>query len=63
MRYAHDYLNEALGYLMQIFEGQLTFVQLAVRENFVNNLLNKSLDPGSRGITQSTGSRLYSICQ
>jgi uncharacterized protein YejL (UPF0352 family) len=63
MRYSHDDLNEALGDLMQIFEGQLTFVQLAVRKNLIDNFLNKSLNPGSRGISQSTGSRLHGICQ
>lgn len=35
---------------MQIFQGQLAAVQLAVRENFVYQILYKALDSGWRWI-------------
>jgi hypothetical protein len=48
---------------MQILQGQLAVVQLAVRENLVYQILYKTLDSGWRRIGQRSRRRFNRVCQ
>ncbi len=54
---------EALGDLMQVFQGEFTFIQLAIGENTVDNLLQQALQPCGGGFEEGPGRRLHRIRQ
>lgn len=48
---------------MEIRQGQGAFIQLIIREKFVDQLLDQALDPGRRGVLQAPGGRFHYIGQ
>lgn len=51
------------GNLVQIFKGQLTFIQLAIYKNIIDQLLDQSLNSVRRRIQKSAGGRFDTVCQ
>src|SRR6185369_17793135 len=60
---AGEYPVEALGDLVQVLEGQLTLVQLAVHEDVVDDLLHQPLDARRGGIDQGARGGLHAVRQ
>ena len=63
MIYTGKNLVEAFGNFVQVFEGKFTGIQLAVGKNFVNQVLNQSLDSGRSGVFKGSGRSLNCICK
>ena len=60
---AGQYFYEAFGDAVQVFEGQLAMVQLAVREDLVHQMLHQALNSGRRRIIEGTRSGFHDIGQ
>src|SRR5208337_4620320 len=60
---ANQDLVKALGDVVQVPQGQLAFVQLAVSEDIVDDLLHHSLDTGGGGIAEGPGGGLRLVRQ
>ncbi len=56
-------LVEAFGDIVQVLEGKFTGIQLTVGKNFVDQVLNESLDSGRSGIFKGSGCSLHCICK
>jgi hypothetical protein len=58
---AVENLIETLCDLVEVPEGQLTFIELAVQENLVNDSLHESLDTRGRRVLKRPRCRLHPI--
>lgn len=55
--------NKARGNQGQVFQGQVTLIQLTVRKGVIDYLLDQSLQPGRGGIHQGPGSGFNGVGQ
>ena len=54
---------ETFGNLMQVLQGQFTFIQLTVCENIVDNPLHQALQASGGGLKKRPGGSLHCIGQ
>src|SRR3990172_3346181 len=58
----HEHPQEGLGYLLQVAEGQVTFIELSVEKDVIDDLADDALQAGGARILERARSRLGRVC-